>query len=134
MNITEIIQQVAEKIGKTANVEACFGEPVTLDQQTIIPVASICMGGGGGGGFGQIQAEQPEDVEEGEAEEQRAQVDTGGGGGFGMQVKPVGYIEEMDGVVRFRPIIGGHMIAILALGSLFGIGFILKMLSKRGDD
>jgi len=135
MNIPEIIQQVTDKIEKFAHVNVCFGEPVTLDQQTIIPVASIRVGGGGGGGIGtgMPPAEQVEDAEESEAEEFTCK-GTGGGGGFGMKVKPVGYIEETDGVVRFRPILDSKMIAILGLGSLFGLGFILKMLFKRSED
>ena len=136
MNISELIQQITDKIEKFAHVKVCFGEPVTLDQQTIIPVASIRLGGGGGGCMGaDIQpAEQVEGAEESEAEEQTTCKGTGGGGGFGMQVKPVGYIEEIDGIVRFRPILDGKMIAILGLGSLFGLGFILKMLFKRSED
>ena len=133
MNIPELIQQVTDKIEKFAHVKVCFGEPVTLDQQTIIPVASVRLGGGGGGG-GMQPGEQVEGAEESEAEEQPVHGGTCGGGGFGMQVKPVGYIEEIDGVVRFRPILDGKMIAILGLGSLFGLGFILKMLFKRSED
>ena len=136
MNIPELIQQVTDKIEKFAHVKACFGEPVTLGQQTIIPVASVRIGGGGGGGIGtEMQpAEQVEGAEEIEAEGQTARKGTGGGGGFGMQVKPVGYIEEVDGVVRYRPILDGKMIAILGLGSLFGLGLILKILFKRSED
>ena len=136
MNIPELIQQVTDKIERFAHVKVCFGEPVTLGQQTIIPVASVRIGGGGGGGMGTgIQpAEQVEGAEEGEVEEQTTCKGTGGGGGLGMQVKPVGYIEETDGAVRFRPILDGKMIAILGLGSLFGLGFILKTLLKRSED
>jgi uncharacterized spore protein YtfJ len=136
MNIPELIQQVTDKIEKFAHVKVCFGEPVKINQQTIIPVASIRIGGGGGGCMGKgIQpTEQVEGTEGSEAEEQTACKGTGGGGGFGMQVKPVGYIEEVDGAVRFRPILDGKMIAILGLGSLFGLGLILKILFKRSED
>lgn len=134
MNIPELIQQVTDKIEKFAHVKVCFGEPTTLDQQTIIPVASVRLGGGGGGCMGMGMQPAEENTEESEVEEQVDCKGTGGGGGFGMQVKPVGYIEEVDGIVRFRPILDGKMIAILGLGGLFGLGFILKMLFKRSED
>ena len=67
-----------------SDVKAVFGEPVTADGRTIIPVAKIMYGFGGGGGMNRMGARE---------ENAAARGQEGGGGGGGVRAVPVGVIE-----------------------------------------
>ncbi|MFG2331883.1 GerW family sporulation protein [Streptomyces sp. NPDC048604] len=83
-----ILDRLAERLGGRASVTTVFGEPVTRDGITVIPVAESAFGFGGGTG----RELGPE--KDGE----------GGGGGGGAAAKPVGYIEIGEGAAVYRPI------------------------------
>jgi uncharacterized spore protein YtfJ len=89
----EVLERLAEKLGSKASVSAAFGEPVTREGITIIPVARVGFGFGGGVGKGGRQSE----IAQGGGGE-------GGGGGGGVSAAPVGYIEITDGNAVFKPI------------------------------
>ena len=84
MDFDAIARHIAETIEQSGNAKAIFGEPVQLKTQTVVPVAAITATVGGGGG--------------------RTGIGGGGGGGFNLQVTPVGYLHEKDGVVVFTAI------------------------------
>ncbi|MGW0820304.1 spore germination protein GerW family protein [Streptomyces sp. NPDC002845] len=65
---------------------AVFGEPVTRDGITVIPVARIGFGGGAGRETG------------------AAKTGDGGGGGGGAGAQPLGFIEIRDGTATYKPI------------------------------
>lgn len=93
MQPTEIVEQIKrmmEVTASTCRVQAIFGEPTKLVTQTIIPVGAVSASYGGGSGG----------------------VPFVGGGGVGVtvQVIPLGFIHEEEGVVRFTAI------AVPALG------------------
>ena len=50
MSIQELIQSISERVQTTASVKAVYGEPITAEGKTIIPVARVRYGFGGGGG------------------------------------------------------------------------------------
>lgn len=97
-----------ETIGQVqtgATVKRVFGEPITQDGVTVIPVAKVS--GGGGGGSGKQEGGRPGE---------------GSGGGFGLRATPVGVFVIKDGAVRWEPVVnldrvilGGQIIAIAAL-------------------
>lgn len=70
------MEQIVDSIGGRAGAATVFGEPITADGITIIPVARAGFGFGGGG-------------------------DSVGGG---TDVRPLGYIEISHGVARYHPI------------------------------
>jgi uncharacterized spore protein YtfJ len=91
----------------TARAETVFGEPVTQNGVTVIPVARVKGKGGGGGGAGPAQ--------EGQAKRGR-------GGGFGLSAKPVGVFVIKSGKVTWRPsvdinkiVMGGQILAGVAV-------------------
>src|SRR5580765_8575684 len=84
------LTRMAETIGSKANAAAVFGQPITSDGTTIVPVARARWGVGGGGGTG-----------EGPSRTGRGQ---GFGGGGGMIVKPVGYLVVRNGEVEYHEI------------------------------
>jgi len=72
------------------SVRRVFGDPVSVDGVTIIPVARVAGGGGGGGGEG------------------TGPDDEGGRGfdtGFGLGARPVGVYEIRDGHLDWKPAI-----------------------------
>ncbi len=110
MSSVAILQSLKESI-VTANVKAVYGEPISAQGKTIIPVAKIMYGYGGGsgtGGAGNTMAR-------GE----------GGGGGGGARAIPVGVVEVSNQSTRFVPIsdrrkLAGAMAIGIGLGMWLG--------------
>jgi uncharacterized spore protein YtfJ len=118
--LTAAVHDIAEMIEHEGSVRAVFGPPTKLETRTIIPVASVALGGGGGG-MGSLgaaidglrrrflggvtsnwlSAAAPKPREE------PGRTFVGGGGG-GLDVRPVGFICEEDGRVVFRRIDTGE--------------------------
>jgi uncharacterized spore protein YtfJ len=100
------IMKTVEQAQDVTSVNRVFGEPVTRDGVTVIPVARIA--GGGGGGSGKRQGgEHPGE---------------GAGGGFGFGATPAGVFVVKDGDVRWQPVIdvnrivlGGQIVAVALL-------------------
>jgi uncharacterized spore protein YtfJ len=78
----DLAQTLAYGIERVMNARTVYGEAVTHDGVTVIPVACASWLGAGGGDRG---------------------VNEGGSGLVGaLRVKPVGYIEIKDGETRFK--------------------------------
>jgi uncharacterized spore protein YtfJ len=106
------IQTLLDTFGdlrKEANVKACFGDPVTIEGRTVIPVARVGYGFGMGAGQGPM----PESEEGMEALEEASAGGSGGGGG--MTSSPLGVVEVTSQGVRVEPIIDEQRIAVLGL-------------------
>ncbi|MFV0435230.1 MAG: GerW family sporulation protein [Leucobacter sp.] len=94
-NLTTKIADTVTKVG----VHSAYGDPITVDGTTIIPVACTSYGFGAGEG----DAGGSDTVGEGS-----------GGGGGGVAI-PVGAYVTHDGSTRFEP----NIIALLAVGVPF---------------
>jgi len=108
MSSLAILQSVKESI-LAANVKSVYGDPITAQSKTVIPVAKIMYGYGAGGGTGGVG-------------DSKARGEGGGGGG-GARAIPVGVIEVSDQQTRFVPItnrrkLAGAVAAGVALGIL----------------
>ena len=106
-----LLQSLKESILTQANVKAVYGEPITTQGKTIVPMAKIVYGYGAGTGTGGIG-------------DSRARGEGGGGGG-GARVVPVGVIEISDQQTRFVPItdrkkLTGALMAGIGLGLWLG--------------
>ena len=57
MNIQEYLHTIAERLSSTASVKSVYGDPVLVDDRTVIPVASVryAVGGKGGGAHGNAE-------------------------------------------------------------------------------
>jgi uncharacterized spore protein YtfJ len=84
------LTRMAETIGSKANATSVFGQPITNNGITIVPVARARWGVGGGGGTGEGRSGPGHGK--------------GFGGGGGMIVKPIGYLVLRDGEVEYREI------------------------------
>ena len=99
-----------EPLSKSATVKSVYGEPITVNGKTIIPVARIAYGFGGGSGRKPDQVNPPE----------------GEGGGGGIYATALGVIEVTDAQTRF---IGLHEKRKLAGAAL--LGFCLGVMTFR---
>jgi uncharacterized spore protein YtfJ len=115
----DFVSALASRIGMRASASAVFGDAVTRDDVTVIPVAKVRWGFGGGSGRG-ADSDENGDPNTGE----------GSGGGGGVMASPLGYIEIRDGEAVFRRIkdVGAYVPIILA--STFAGWVALRSLKK----
>jgi uncharacterized spore protein YtfJ len=103
----DIVLNLGDRFAATANAKSVYGEPVRVDNRTIVPVAKVGYGLGAtsGGRNGDTVG--------------------GGSGGGGVGARPVGYIEITgDGTryVEFSAV--KKMIGAAALG--FVAGYLIR--------
>jgi uncharacterized spore protein YtfJ len=106
------LQETFLSIVNQATVKTIFGEPISAEGKTIVPVAAIRYGFGGGSGHSEKDDQE------------------GGGGGGGFIGKPLGVVEITRQQTRFIPIRSDWTIL-----AAFGIGVALGFLTapKRVD-
>jgi len=108
MGSVALLQSLKESILSGAGVKAIYGEPITAQGKTIVPVAKLMYGYGAGAGTGGV----------GNASAQGE----GGGGGAGVRAIPVGVIEISEQGTRFIPITSKKKLAsAIFVGTLVGI-------------
>ena len=108
--IQELLDTVAE-LKEKADVNAIFGEPVTVEGRTIIPVARV--GYGFGIGFGQGSMPDAEtgdddgtgDENKGEGEPEATGESVAGGSGGGVYARPFAVIEVTAEGTRVESIV-----------------------------
>ncbi len=111
MELSTTLSSIQQAVVSNANVKAVYGEPITAEGKTIVPVARIAYGFGGGSGS--------REGREGAGE-------SGGGGGGGAMAVPVGVVEITAGETRFIPAVSPGKLAAAA-----GAGMLVGMLLGR---
>jgi uncharacterized spore protein YtfJ len=112
--MTEEIQRLLDTFAdlrESANVNACFGEPVTVEGRTVIPVAKVSYGFGMGAEHGASHEASPEatpDVED-------AETWVRGPYGGGMRSSPLGVIEVTQEETRIEPVIDEQKVALMGM-------------------
>ena len=86
--MAEIFKTIIEPLQSSAAVKSLFGDPVSAQGKTVIPVARIAWGFGGGWG----------------KRDREGKPDEGEGGGGGVLATPLGVFEVTDGETRFIPL------------------------------
>lgn len=109
---SERVGRLAERFGSSARAGAVFGEAVSRDGVTVVPVARARWGFGSG--VGDRAAGRPK----------------GFGGGGGMAISPVGYIELRGDEARFRPVYDLPRLIPAALIGLGVLGAIVRRLVR----
>jgi len=99
-SVADTIESVARGIQQRLSAASVYGEPVTANGVTVIPVAKVAFGFGAGGGGG--AGSKPASMDEGAMS--ATGEGGGGGGGGGGGVVPVGYIEIANGTSRWVPL------------------------------
>jgi len=125
MELNRFFDFLGEVLQK-ANVRACFGEPETIGQKTVISVARVRYGLGLG--FG--QAEKPSEGRK--AEDSDA---SGGGGGGGGAATPIAVVEVAEDSTRVVPIVDLTKLALASMlmvtWNLFWIIRVIRALKDR---
>ena len=114
MEIAEHFVALQEKMSSAAHVKTVFGEPISAEGKTIIPVARVRWGFGSGFGKGPSKGQDASEMHLGQ----------GGGGGGGVQVTPIGVVEVSAAGTRFIPF-GQKKRIVLAAAIGFAIGKLL---------
>ncbi len=102
-------QTILEHVEEAMSPRRVFGDPVTLDGLTVLPVATVSGGGGGG---------------------QRGESGHDRGVGFGLGAKPAGVFVVRDNDVAWRPALNLNRIAlgaeVLAFAGILTVGSIAR--------
>ncbi|WP_137991880.1 spore germination protein GerW family protein [Streptomyces vilmorinianum] len=109
-----LLERLADKLGGRASVSAVYGEPITANGVTVIPVARIGFGFGGGAG----------------REAATSKTGEGGGGGGGAGAQPLGFIEIRNGTATYKPIRDPWVDVVLPLTVLLA-GIAAPRLARR---
>ncbi|MET9291678.1 spore germination protein GerW family protein [Streptomyces sp. NPDC003077] len=97
-----MLDRLAERLGGRAQASLVYGEPVTREHVTVIPVAKVAFGFGGGTGRAAGGNNSGE----------------GAGGGGGLEAVPIGFIEVTSGAATYKPIRDTWRDAIVPLAAL----------------
>jgi uncharacterized spore protein YtfJ len=107
MQFAEVFKSIIEHAG----AKIVYGEPVSVDGKTVLPVATIrCGFGGSSGGKGNNWQH-------------------GSSGGGGLVAKPVGVVEITPSQTRFIPIFSSRAL-VIAVGVGVCIGFLAGSRSR----
>lgn len=101
--VENLIKTTLGEIEKVLSTRTVVGEPITIQDVTLIPLISVGFGFGAGGGEGRGEAKQ-----KGEG--------SGGGAGGGAWVRPKAVIIIDKEGVRIEPIMGSISYAIEKVG------------------
>jgi uncharacterized spore protein YtfJ len=117
MENNNFLETLAVRFGQNASIKNVYGEPITTQGRTIIPVAKIAMGLGGGQGHGKPKKMganvQLQENDKGEGE--------GSGGGGGMYATAKGVYEISDkGTSFIHANAAKQMLVIAALAFVAG--------------
>jgi uncharacterized spore protein YtfJ len=109
MAASESIQALFERLQNGASARTVYGEPVTAEGRTVIPVARVGYGFGAGSGTGK----------KGEEEDEKGGEGFGGGGC--AAARPVGVVEITRDGTRFIHFgLGLKLLGAALVGYLFG--------------
>ncbi len=101
--VDSLVKTTLGEIEKVLSTRTVVGDPITVQDATLIPLICVGFGFGAGGGSGKGEAKQ-----KGEG--------SGGGTGGGAWVKPIAIIIVDKEGVRIEPIRGGLATAIERIG------------------
>jgi uncharacterized spore protein YtfJ len=120
VNVPDIFKKITDRLETSASVKTVYGEPMTVDGKTIIPVAKVSYGFGAGGGSGPVESEEG-------ASDPNVESFSGGG----VDVTPLGVIEITPGETRFVPIDEKRrLLRVLVIGAIVAI-FLLRRRKKN---
>jgi uncharacterized spore protein YtfJ len=123
--MNKVLQAVAgtyDRFLSTANANTCFGEPIQVDDKTIIPAAEVLCGSGFGMGFG--KGTEDDDDKNGEGE------GGGGGGGGFTRTRAVAVVTVSSEGVTVEPVVDATQIAMAGIAATAFVGYWLVRLMK----
>jgi uncharacterized spore protein YtfJ len=116
MSTKELVDGAVQHLRSSASVKAVYGDPITADGKTVIPVAKVAYGFGAGSGSGTRMKKGPDGKVPVEG--------LGEGAGGGVAARPVGVVEITEQGTKFVQFGAPRKLAISALiGTGIGIAF-----------
>ena len=112
------LEKLAERVGGKASIKAVFGEPISQNGKTIVPVAKIRWGFGGGTGTGPV------------SEAADAPSGSGTGAGGGVTAEPIGYLEIGDEGAAFKPIASAYPSPLFLLAAGFAGSLVIRAIAR----
>jgi len=141
VDVMQGIDSVARSIQERLSAKSAYGEPISANGVTIVPVAKVgfAFGGGGGAGTGVAPTNGASETLT-EHSSHGTGSGSGGGGGGGGVVKPLGCIEINDIGARWVAIepprtdtmMNAIMVLALLLPGRGGRGFLAKLVLMLG--
>jgi uncharacterized spore protein YtfJ len=119
MSLNRLFDTV-DQVREGAHWRAAFGEPITVEGKTLIPVAQVGYGFGLGFGSGPNKPEE-------EGESTPSTMGEGGGGGGGGSAKPLGALVITPDCVYFEPVRDEGKIILSGIGLA---GLVILQLTK----
>ncbi|HET7248270.1 MAG TPA: spore germination protein GerW family protein [Gemmatimonadales bacterium] len=120
MSAKELIEGAVDRLRASASVKSVYGDPITVDGKTVIPVAKVAYGFGAGHGSGTHQKKTANGKTPVEGE--------GEGAGGGVAARPVGVVEITGQETKFVQFGAPKKLAITALvGAGLGVGLGLLL-------
>lgn len=104
-DVENLFDKAVGEIERMLNTKTVVGEPIRIEDTTLIPLVNVGFGFGAGGGEGS-------EAEKGSGH--------GGGTGGGGGVKPVALVILKDGNVRVEPIKSGTASALETVAQTIG--------------
>jgi uncharacterized spore protein YtfJ len=104
MDLPDLFRSIGERLAAGASVRNVYGEPVSVGQRTVIPVARVSYSFGAGAG-----------AKPGEPEK------SGGGGGGRVSARPCGALEITSEGTRFIGFLTEEFALVLAAGFVLGM-------------
>lgn len=126
MSAKELIEGAVDRLRASASVKSVYGDPITVDGKTVIPVAKVAYGFGAGHGSGTHQKKTANGKTPVEGE--------GEGAGGGVAARPVGVVEITGQQTKFVQFGAPKKLMITALvgaGLGVGLGLLLGRKSSK---
>jgi uncharacterized spore protein YtfJ len=131
-----------KKLTDVAQPGAVYGEPVTVDDHTVITASEVSvglgfgygMGGGSEPGHAEEEEGQDAQAEDEDQESESSGFGGGGGGGGSSMARPVAVIHIGPEGVEVEPVVDVTKIALAfftMLGSIFLMGAKMRKKAKR---
>ena len=115
-NVEKLIKTSLEEIERVLNSRTIVGEPMTFDENTIVPLVKIAFGFGAGGGAAGGMGKDDKSKGEG----------TGGAAAGGAWIRPSAVIIINKDGIRVEPITGATGSILRKAGDIIG-----KVVEKR---
>ena len=118
MDVEKLFGAAVNEIERMLNSKTVVGDPITIEDNTLIPLISVGFGFGVGGGEGTDQGKC---------------AGVGGGTGGGGGVKPVALIVMNKDGVRVEPIKGGTASVMEKIAEIAGKAVAEKSSGQKAD-
>jgi uncharacterized spore protein YtfJ len=118
MSAKDLIDGAVEHLRTSASVKTVYGDPISAEGKTVIPVAKVAYGFGAGSGSGSRFKKNGDGKAPGEGKGE------GEGAGGGVVSRPVGVVEITGNETKFVQFGASKKLAITALiGTGIGLAF-----------